>query len=182
MSVSVEDGFYRRKLPHRQVSGAAHFLTWRLEGALPPHITGEFSQVDEWLGVARDGPVWLSQPRVAEIIVNALHYGQEKLSLYELIAWVVMANHVHVVMYPRVTLARITKSIKGYTGSEANKMLGLTGKFWQHESFDRWIRDRHELGRIVRYVEYNPVRAGLVKREQDWPWSSAFSVAQASGL
>ena len=45
--------------------------------------------------------------------------------------------------------------------------------FWQHESFDRWIRDRYELEKAIRYVERNPVHAGLVQREEDWEWSSA---------
>jgi len=131
---------------------------------------------------AETGPLWLRQPEIAELIVNALHYGERQLKLYELLAWVVMANHVHVVVYPRAKLAQITKAIKGYTALEANRMLKRTGQFWQHESFDHWIRDRYELERIIRYVERNPVKAGLVKCENDFRWSSAFPVPHASGL
>ena len=180
--MGVEDGFYRRHLPHWQVGGAPHFITWRLEGALPAHMTAEFLQTDEQLDAATTGPLWLRQSRIAEMVVNTLHYGEQKLKLYELLAWVVMANHVYVVMYPKAPLARITKSIKGYAALEANRMLKRTGTFWQHESFDHWIRDRYELERIIRYVERNPVKAGLVKREEKFRWSSAFPVPQASGL
>ena len=89
-----------------------------------------------------------------------------------------MANHAHVVLFPEAPLARIMKAIKGYSGHQANKLLGRAGKsFWQHESHDHWERDRHELERIVRYTEANPVRAGLVEREEDWPWSSAAAPA-----
>jgi REP element-mobilizing transposase RayT len=178
----VEDGFYRRHLPHWQVDGAPHFITWRLEGALPAHMTAEFIRIDQQLDAAETGPLWLRQPQIAQLIVNALHYGERQLKLYELLAWVVMANHVHVVLYPRAKLAQITKAVKGYTALEANRMLERTGQFWQHESFDRWIRDRYELERIIRYVERNPVKAGLVKCEDDFRWSSAFPVPQASGL
>jgi REP element-mobilizing transposase RayT len=162
------------------VGGAPHFITWRLAGALPAYIGGEFLEIDEKLDTAETGPLWLRQPRIAELVVNALHYGQRELKIYELLAWVVMANHVHVVAYPCVTLARITKTVKGYTALEANRLLGRTGQFWQHESFDRWIRDRYELERIIRYVERNPVKTGLVKCEGDFRWSSAY-VRQASG-
>jgi REP element-mobilizing transposase RayT len=79
-----------------------------------------------------------------------------------------------VVVFPHAPLWRITKATKGFTAHEANRILGRTGHpFWQHESFDRWVRDRRELERIVRYVEENPVRAGLVRSAEEWPWSSA---------
>ncbi|HEX8847496.1 MAG TPA: hypothetical protein VF791_22830, partial [Pyrinomonadaceae bacterium] len=67
-----------------------------------------------------------------------------------------------------------TKTIKGFTAREANKLLNLTGQpFWQDESYDRWVRDETELKRIIRYIEHNPVSAGLVAKPEDWPWSSA---------
>jgi REP element-mobilizing transposase RayT len=71
-------------------------------------------------------------------------------------------------------IAAITKRIKGYTAREANKLLGRTGKtFWQDESFDHWARDRSEFFRIVKYIENNPVKAGLVDKPKNWQWSSA---------
>jgi putative transposase len=166
--------FYRRHLPHWQVDGAPHFITWRLDGSLPAHITGEFFQIDQKLDSGETGPLWLKQPAIADLVVKALRYGEQRLELYELIAWVVMANHVHMVVYPKSSLAQISKSVKGYTAVEANRMLGRTGQFWQHESFDRWIRDRYELERTIRYVQRNPVKAGLVNIEDEFRWSSAY--------
>ena len=53
-------------------------------------------------------------------------------------------------------------------------MLGRTGKpFWQAGSYDHWVRDEHEYGRIVAYIESNPVKAGLVEHPEDYRWSSA---------
>jgi hypothetical protein len=64
--------------------------------------------------------------------------------------------------------------LKGSTARQANLMLGRTGEaFWQDESFDHRVRDDVALERIVRYVEYNPVGAGLAADPRDWPWSSA---------
>jgi putative transposase len=48
--------------------------------------------------------------------------------------------------------------------------------FWQDEFFDHWIRDQQDFERIVQYVEWNPVAAGLVECAEQWPWSSATQV------
>ena len=99
---------------------------------------------------------------------------QDELRLCELRSYVIMPNHIHLLLQPNVPLARVTKSIKGYTAREANKLLHRTGKpFWQYESYDRWVRNDSELQRIVRYIEGNPVSAGFVRSPEDWPWSSA---------
>lgn len=97
-------------------------------------------------------------------------------TLYALWSYVVMANHLHVLLTPKppIKIATITKNLKGFTAREANKFLRRTGqRFWQDESFDHWARDRAELFRIVKYIENNPVKAGLVKTPEDWQWSSA---------
>jgi hypothetical protein len=64
--------------------------------------------------------------------------------------------------------------LKGFTAFEANRILGTKGKpFWQDESFDRLVRTDLEFDRIHAYIEQNPVRAGLVARVEEFPWSSA---------
>ena len=55
-----------------------------------------------------------------------------------------------------------------------NQILGLTGQaFWQEESYDHWVRDGKEFDRLRAYIEKNPVKAGLVKAPEHYPWSSA---------
>jgi REP element-mobilizing transposase RayT len=127
------------------------------------------------MDAAATGPVWLKEPQIAASVLSALHFTERELQLCELHAWVVMSNHVQVVLTPHVPLWRITKAIKGFSARQANRILGRTGQpFWQRESFDRWIRNRRERERAVRYVEGNPVNAGLVKTPAEWPWSSAW--------
>ena len=65
----------------------------------------------------------------------------------------------------------ILRLIKGATAREANKILNRRGAFWQHESYDRVVRDEKELNRIIWYTINNPVKAGLVKNAEDWKWS-----------
>ena len=86
----------------------------------------------------------------------------------------IMPNHVHVLLLPKTSLPVITRWLQGSTARQANLILGRTGEaFWQDESFDHRVRDEAELDRLVRYVEYNPVSAGLATNPRAWHWSSA---------
>jgi putative transposase len=182
--------YYERHLPHWQPEGTALFVTWRLHGSLPnievhgslpPKNTPKktFETADRELDLAVAGPLWLKDERVAQCVVDALRYGERELGLYELQAWVLMANHVHILIYPRANLSRITKSIKNFSARQANAILGRTGQpFWQDESYDHWVRGGEDEARIVRYIEENPVVVGLVERVEDWRWSSAFERAE----
>jgi REP element-mobilizing transposase RayT len=108
------------------------------------------------------------------MIVEAIHYNASILGHYVLHAFVVMPNHVHLLTTPGVALPKLTKSLKGITAKQANVILGLTGKpFWQEESYDHLVRHEREFGSIRRYIERNPVRAGLVKDACEYRWSSA---------
>ena len=85
-----------------------------------------------------------------------------------------MANHVHVLLTPHVEMKKVTRAIKSYSARKANQILGRSGEpFWQEESYDHWIRGEEEMNHIIRYIEWNPVKACLVERIEDWPWSSA---------
>ncbi len=71
------------------------------------------------------------------------------------------------------TLDRIVQGWKSYTAHQANRLLGRSGKFWAREYHDRFVRDDDHLGAAVRYIENNPVVAGLAPNAESWPWSSA---------
>jgi len=130
--------------------------------------------LDKLLDLERDGALYLRMPEIASLTVDAFFHGAEKMQLYELHAFVIMPNHVHILITPHVELAKLTHSIKRFTAREANRILGLTGKrFWQDESYDRLVRDHSEFQRIQRYIENNPVRAGLVATPEEYRWSSA---------
>jgi putative transposase len=127
---------------------------------------------------APDGnsPRWLEDPRIAQLVVDSLHYRHGRV--YYLHAFCVMPNHGHVVFTPLkkedgtfYSLAAIMHSLKRYTARQANLILGREGDFWHHESYDHVVRDLEEYRRIVAYVLNNPVKAGLVREWQDWPWS-----------
>jgi REP element-mobilizing transposase RayT len=178
--------YYERHLPHWQPEDAALFITWRLHGSAPAQVnwiqkrsTGKaFVAMDGELDKAATGPRWLQNERVAQCVVDALQYGEKQLRLYELEAWVLMANHVHVLIQPKAALSKITKSIKSFSARQANAILGRTGPFWREESYDHWVRGPKEMGKILQYIENNPVTAGLVERPEDYRWSSAFATPE----
>ena len=172
----------RRRLPHIYPDDGWLFVTWHLHGSLPTarypppgklSAGKAFVWMDRYLDTTRVGPMFLRRPDVASLIVQTLHRGRDK-ELYELRAFVVMANHVHVLMLPLQKPTRVLQWLKGTTAREANLLLARTGQpFWQHESYDHWVRDARELEQIVAYIENNPVTAGFVARVEDYQWSSA---------
>jgi putative transposase len=177
--------YYERRLPHWQPEDAWLFVTWRLYGTLPAWripAAGEdagraFAAFDAALASDTAGPRWLEEPRVAQCMIDTLSHCEATLRLYSLHAWVLMPNHVHILIDPHAPLARIMKSVKGYSARQANRILGRDSEsFWQAESYDRWVRDEDACNKVVRYIERNPVAAGLVERPDDWRWSSAFRV------
>jgi REP element-mobilizing transposase RayT len=99
---------------------------------------------------------------------------------YLLSAWVVMPNHVHLVTtpLPGKQLAKIMQSLKSFTANEANKELERKGRFWMPDYFDRYVRNRRHFAAAIHYVENNPVKAGLCRRPEDWPFSSAWFKAR----
>jgi REP element-mobilizing transposase RayT len=190
----------RGYLPHVKREGASYFVTFRLGDSLPRQVLLDFKrQQTERLRALSDGNVaarqeidreyhrqieryldhgegecLLRQPKVAGVMVEALlHFHEHRYILDE---WVVMPNHVHVILWPMPnhTLSEILQSRKGHVARQANRLLGRTGKtFWEHESYDHWIRDDEEKFRVRRYIRNNPVIARLCRSAEDWPWSSA---------
>ena len=141
-----------------------------------------FARTDEWLD-RRAAVRHLADKVVAAIVADGLYYfaGQR----YEMLAYVIMPSHIHWVFTPmrawegtlpvgKSAREKIMHSVKRETGYRCNQQLGLAGAFWQRESYDHCVEDQDELERIIDYVELNPVKAGLAKSREQWPFSSAY--------
>jgi putative transposase len=172
--------YYKRTLPHWHPTDTWLFITFCLFDALPSwrraqkETSGEvFLNMDRQLDAANTGPMWLKDPKVADMVAQVLRSAHER-GLCEIAAWVVMSNHVHLLMKPAAPAADVMKWIKGISARKANEILRRSGQpFWQHESYDHWVRTSEEYRRILRYIEWNPVKAGLTAKPELWPWSSA---------
>ena len=154
---------------------------WR-EKLHGPHAAGglELTQASrEWRRRIHDtldrgyGSCFLRDKRIARIIEDALlQFDGDRYALH---AWCVMPNHVHTLFTPisRFKMSKIVHSWKSFTAHECNKVLKRTGKFWEREPFDRYIRNQSHFQNAVAYIENNPVKAGLCEEAEDWRWSSA---------
>ena len=134
---------YRRRLPHDHPDDAYLFLTWRLGGSLPAKADAilyatpgqVFAAQDRVLDRRTSGPLWLKEPRIAELVSNAVLVGDCERHFYNLVAWVVMPNPVHLLILPVVATPVLMRGLKGSTARAAHQILGRTGQpFWQDES------------------------------------------------
>jgi REP element-mobilizing transposase RayT len=169
--------FHRRWLPHFYNVGQPMFITWRLHGSLPVNrafpaatTSGEaFVAMDRLLDNASTGPMYLRIPEIASMVTDAIRYRDSTLEHYRLHSFVVMPNHVHLLMTPLVDVSKVMQSLKRFTGREGKRILGVTRRaFWQEESYDRLVRRDEEFQRIGRYIENNPVKAGLVAAPEEF--------------
>ena len=199
----------RGYLPHVKREGASYFVTFRLADSLPQEVllqlkheqaeklrslpagnraAHEEVQLEYHRRIERyldrgAGECHLKRPDVADMAASALRHFHKMHYLLD--EWVVMPNHLHLILWPmpNQTLSEILRSRKRYTARQANLLLGRTGEsFWQHESYDHWIRNDDERARIRRYIRNNPVIAGLCRAPEEWRWSSAYvACRQRSG-
>jgi len=175
----------RGYLPHFDAPGVRQMITYRLADAMPANRRHEWQallaiedererriKIESYLD-AGHGECHLRQPEIAALVQeNLLHFDGSR---YRLLAWVVMPNHVHALIETSKTpLAEILHGWKSYTGKAANRLLKCSGDFWQAEYFDRYIRNEEHFRKAVRYIENNPIKAGLVKSAEEWIFSSAY--------
>lgn len=130
-----------------------------------------FAATDNFLDTNPNGPYWLREAEVAEVVTEAMHYRDRKQ--YDLHAFTIMPNHVHMLLtlLPGApVLFKVMQHLKKNSAVKANKLLGRTGlAFWEEESYDHVVRDEGEFYRILNYILRNPVKAGFEKEWQAWP-------------
>ena len=128
--------------------------------------------MDVHLDRAEFGPTWLAWPPIADRLVGTIRAAEADRRLCALHAYVVMPNHVHLLITPSKPLREVTKWIKGVSAREANRLLARTGeRFWQDESFDHWARNQAQFEKIRGYIWNNPVKAGLANHPDEWQYS-----------
>lgn len=176
----------QRNLPHWHQDNKLQFITFHLYDSIPRQAAEELAgRRKRWLEenpfphnqeqhleylklFSKQSQVWLDNgygscalrnPDIASVVAETLRYFDGKR--YRLIAFVVMPNHVHVLihLYPGEKNDAITRSWKAHTAVRINKMLNRKGRLWHHESWDTLIRDENHYKSVLNYI-YNNIRKG----------------------
>lgn len=142
---------YKRRLPHLQLPDIPIFVTFNTHKR------------------------WLLPPEARDLALKCMLHDHP--SKYILHAAVVMPDHAHMLMTPNrdgdgntFGLVQIMQAIKSASAHGINRQLSRSGAVWQEEYFDRLLRSDEKLREKAGYICANPVRAGLVSTESDWPW------------
>ena len=197
----IKEWYTRGYLPHRDRPGLLQMITYHLADSLPKNaveqLAAELSStppenqqtqkrkhIEKWLDSGHGSCVLRNPDAAACVVENWQHYAGIH---YDPIAWVVMPNHVHVLIrvYEGMSLGTIVKAWKSYTSRRINSFAAsqkpttpqrsekTTRQLWHREYWDRYIRDEKHFFAAVEYIHQNPVKAGLVSQAEQWPWSSA---------
>jgi putative transposase len=186
------DNNSRTHLPHYDQAGLIQMVTFRLNDSMPVLHRSEWDElrklspalVDHKMQTyldAGNGSCILSNPEVTKVTEECLlHFDQVR---YLLLAWVVMPNHVHVLVktqqdWPLACVVQGWKSVSA-------RMIGVLAyakTVWHKDYYDRYIRNESHLLDATRYIHSNPVVEGLVRRCEDWLHSSARLVATPESM
>jgi REP element-mobilizing transposase RayT len=174
----------RGYLPHRDEPGLTQFVTFRLIDSFPESLRSEWehlvrieddrerrAKLEAYLDKGQ-GDCHLRRPDVAQVVES--NFRDFSSIRYELRAWVVMPNHVHILFkVGNASMSEIVGAWKKHTGRIANGLLQKRGAFWAEDYFDVFMRDQEHERRTVRYIEMNPPKAKLALDPKKWQWSSA---------
>jgi REP element-mobilizing transposase RayT len=195
----------RGYLPHCDYPALVQFVTFRLGDSMPASRRGEWehflkiedvrerrTKLEEYLDCGM-GECHLRDPRIAKLTEAALlHFHNER---YELLAWCVMPNHIHVLVHVwRTPLDQMIQSWKRFVATRALRLIRLERRtpirrdadadpnapnrssalqsFWPSEYWDTFMRDEEQERKAVRYIESNPVKAKLSRAAEDSPFGS----------
>ena len=210
--------FYKNRLPHIAPIGEEFFITFRLADALPFAIIKAlkdelditiqklerekpknfkyhiyqlkqdfFYKYDQQLDRKPFGNCYLKNEKVAQVVADRMHKFDG--ALYELEAFTIMPNHVHLLIDTDIQLEnpddnsspddpenyvqldKIMQMIKGGSAIEANRILRRKGGFWMKDSYDHYIRNAKDWENTLEYILNNPVEAGLVDDWKEWKFT-----------
>ncbi len=189
--IRVQRGWYSRGyLPHLDAVQVIQHITFHLADSLPDNAlqrmhdeialitpSGQSRKRRERLQEMLDsglGCCLLADRRCADLVEQSLLHGDGER--YRLLAWVVMPNHVHVLIetLPQWPLGKVVQSWKRHTSRRIRDLVpAAPGPFWQRDFWDRYIRNDEHLAAALRYIEQNPVSAGLTESAEQWEFGSA---------
>ena len=186
---------WRSRLPHWEVEGHWHFVTIRCQGTLPTAVKRKLGEIHVALQSIHPQSEEFQQLQRRYFLTTEKYLDRgagfapfkevrpcelylEALTVMESEGWLVgeatvMPNHVHLLVIRQnseFSLKQVLTRLKGRSSRWINQELQRSGRFWQEDWFDRWMRNEGELTKTINYIRNNPVKAGLVDEWTDYRW------------
>ncbi len=151
-------------LPHIDIEGYYQFITFRTYDSIDEYLKRLYNIekpnkqkqqiIDNYLDNSKNG---------AYLNGDALEYLYDFFKskdniLYELVAFSIMPNHIHILFKPLDKLSIVMQKIKGATANHINKILNTKGKFWASNYYDKAIRDERHFFVVYEYIKHNPLK------------------------
>ncbi len=148
-----------------------------------------FRSFDRHLDASGNDRCFFRDPAIAQHMVDHLHAFDGEL--YDLRAFCIMPNHVHLLISLGIQLVdqqnfylaadelacsylplhKVMQRVKGGSARTLNQALGRSGKLWQKDSYDHFVRNSRAYDNILYYILYNPEKAGLVSNWKNYPFT-----------
>ena len=183
--IDIKEGGY---LPHWHQNAKIQFVTFRLADSLPSSVVRDLKNTIDTFNKNHPKPwsvevkqqYWnlvgplkgrlldngygscILKHQEAQDILKEIIFNRDGID-YNVIAYVIMPNHVHMLIQPyeNITLSKILHSIKGLSALRINSALKRAGKLWMSESFDRIVRSSDSLKHYIHYIQRNPERLAV---------------------
>lgn len=187
-------GMYHDRLPHWVVDYGCYALTFHCADSLPAVALEKLREIvasdrsvessdDAFLEESRRrfkimehylDQSYGTSPFKADSLRQAMHEFLEDFDgVFRFRHWVMMPNHLHLLTEPMRFestngFKRAIKDFKMKSTFFANRELDRSGRLWMTSDYDRWVRDVAEYRRWVKYLQANPVKAGLCRQPSNW--------------
>ncbi|NCO00410.1 MAG: hypothetical protein GW906_01070 [Epsilonproteobacteria bacterium] len=156
------------KLPHIDAFGYYQFVTFRTDASVDAYVSKLLNEhnlkssikqykIDSYLDNSENGTYFHAD--ILEYLYNFLKSLDG--NLYELISFVIMPNHIHLLFKQEKSLPETLRVIKSKSAREINKLLKRSGKLWASEYYDKVIRDEEHFVKVYTYIKNNAPKAGL---------------------
>jgi REP element-mobilizing transposase RayT len=154
-------------LPHIDAPEHYQFVTFRTKDSIDDYLKKMFFEdidnrvkqykIDQHLDKSTKGN-YLNDTVIDEIKRYFISYDKR---LFEIIAFCIMPNHIHILFKQKEPLSEVLRVIKGGSAHIANNILERKGKFWAGKYYDAVIRDEEHFNSVYNYIKENPQKAGL---------------------
>lgn len=156
-------------LPHTDIKGYYQFITFRTYDSVDEFVKKltaadksnkqKQQEIDDYLDSSKNGAY------LDEVVLKYLYdfLKSKDGKLYELEAFAIMSNHVHLLIKPIEDLSKIMQMLKGASAKAINEILGKSDKFWADDYYDKAIRDEKHFWMVYEYIKNNPLKIGGVE-------------------